>query len=105
MTLDELVQAENTGTPGPWEYYEERTACGLSPNILEDTAYYPSAPDMEDMKLIRVARNILPEVIALVRAVELVCLEPDASMTWVHDGSGQALGKALAAFEKKLGEQ
>ncbi len=72
MTLDELERLERAATPGPWfteddTRYSEGCTIGSAPVMTAHTSW--TAPAKNDDRLIAAARNALPDLIKIARAV------------------------------------
>lgn len=80
--LELLKKLEAEATSGPWTYYDKYDYDGVlagKTKIMENRAYYPSAPDSRDMQFIAEMRNALPKLLAV---AEAVCLHMDGHISW-----------------------
>jgi hypothetical protein len=97
LSLSKLKALLDAATPGPWSAAEcKRYGCNALSVQLEP---YSSATDAQ---LVVAMQNCLPELLAVVEAAEVVCLESDCNQTWVHGGSGGRLGLSIATLNEKL---
>jgi hypothetical protein len=100
-TIARLRELEAAATPGPWTTYHDWEAygirAGLQTTVLQQTAYYPSAPGWEDTQLIAEMRNALPALLDRLEKLEAVVEAAEDVAPFLEEG--HTLVVALAALD------
>lgn len=117
MNLKEMEKLCNDATPGPWIFRSKdpddpcsdlfgKYSVGPDPEnystwIIDDTKYYPTAPErIEDARFIAASRDLMPKLIAVAKAAKAYRDEMDKDENWRDHQVIERFEIALNALEK-----